>query len=36
MEICLTEREFDEIEKELSHIVIYGNRTDADIAKLRE
>lgn len=35
-EIGLTDEEFDEIEKALSNIVIYGNRTDKDIAKLRE
>ena len=35
-EITLTENEFDEIEKALSTITIYGNRTDEDIAKLRE
>lgn len=35
-EITLTEKEFDEIEKAVSNITIYGNRTDEDIAKLRE
>lgn len=35
-EISLTEKEFDEIEKALSSITIHGNRTDEDIAKLRE
>lgn len=35
-EITLTENEFDEIEKALSNITIHGNRTDEDIAKLRE
>ena len=35
-EITLTEKEFDEIEKALSNITIHGNRTDEDIAKLRE
>lgn len=34
-EIALTEKEFDEIEKALFNITIYGNRTDEDIAKLR-
>ena len=34
-EIALTESEFAEIEKALSNIVIHGNRTDEDIAKLR-
>lgn len=34
-EIALTEKEFDEIEKALSNITIHGNRTDEDIAKLR-
>ncbi len=35
-EIVLTEQEFNEIEQALSHIVIYGNRTDQDIAKLHD
>ena len=35
-EITLTENEFDKIEKALSNIAIHGNRTDEDIAKLRE
>ncbi|WP_024735566.1 aldo/keto reductase [Enterocloster asparagiformis] len=35
-EITLTEKEFDEIEKALSNITIHGNRTDEEIAKLRE
>ena len=35
-EITLTEKEFDEIEKALSNITIYGNRTDEDIAKLKQ
>lgn len=35
-EISLTDNEFNEIEKALSNIVIHGNRTDEDIAKLRE
>lgn len=34
-EITLTEKEFDEIEKALANITIHGNRTDEDIAKLR-
>ena len=35
-EISLSEKEFIEIEKALSNITIHGNRTDEDIAKLRE
>ena len=35
-ELVLSENEFGEIEQALSNIVIYGNRTDEDIAKLRE
>lgn len=35
-EISLSEKEFVEIEKVLSNITIHGNRTDEDIAKLRE
>lgn len=35
-EVTLTESEFHEIEKALSQIVIHGNRTDEDIAKLRK
>lgn len=35
-EIGLTDNEFNEIEKALSNIVIHGNRTDEDIARLRE
>lgn len=35
-EISLGENEFDEIEKALSNIIIHGNRTDEDIARLRE
>ena len=35
-EISLSEKEFMEIEKALSNITIHGNRTDEDIAKLRE
>lgn len=35
-EITLTENEFDKIEKALSNIAIHGNRTDEDIAKMRE
>lgn len=34
--VALTEEEFQAIETALSHIKIYGNRTDEDIAKLRE
>lgn len=34
--VTLTEEEFQAIETALSHIKIYGNRTDEDIAKLRE
>lgn len=33
-EVELTDEEFDRIEKKLSKIVIHGNRTDKDIAKL--
>lgn len=33
-DVELTDREFKEIEEELANIKIYGNRTDADIAKL--
>lgn len=36
VEISLSEKEFVEIEKALSNITIHGNRTDEDIAKLRE
>lgn len=35
-DVELTEREYQEIEAALSRITIYGNRTDEDIAKLRE
>ena len=35
-DIVLTEEEYQAIETALSHIRIYGNRTDEDIAKLRE
>ena len=35
-DMTLTENEFDEIEQALSNITIHGNRTDEDIAKLRE
>ena len=35
-EITLSKNEFDEIETALCHITICGNRTDEDIAKLRE
>lgn len=34
--IELSEVEFKEIEAMLNQITIYGNRTDEDIAKLRE
>lgn len=34
-DIELTDEEFNQIERELSQITIYGNRTDEDIAKLR-
>lgn len=34
-EIVLSEQEYQRLELELSKIAIYGNRTDADIAKLR-
>jgi hypothetical protein len=32
----LTEQEFGRIEAELAKIEIHGNRTDEDIAKLRD
>ncbi|QGQ94234.1 aldo/keto reductase [Paenibacillus psychroresistens] len=35
-DIELTDDEFNQIEKELAKIVIHGNRTDADLAKLRD
>lgn len=35
-EVTLTDKEFSDIEKALSHITIHGNRTDEDIAKLKE
>jgi aryl-alcohol dehydrogenase-like predicted oxidoreductase len=35
-DIDLTEEEFDRIEAELAKIEIHGNRTDEDIAKLRD
>ncbi|WP_211750396.1 aldo/keto reductase [Paenibacillus sp. Marseille-Q4541] len=35
-EVKLTEAEYNQIEKELSNIEIHGNRTDEDIAKLKE
>lgn len=35
-DVVLTEEEYGAIEKALSQITVYGNRTDADIAKLRE
>ena len=35
-DVELTEQEYQEIEAALSRITIYGNRTDKDIAKLRE
>lgn len=34
--VTLTAEEYQAIETALSHITIYGNRTDKDIAKLRE
>ncbi len=34
-DVVLTEGEYEVIEKALSQITVYGNRTDADIAKLR-
>ncbi len=34
-DVVLTEGEYEVIEKALSQIIVYGNRTDADIAKLR-
>lgn len=35
-EVVLSEEEFNNIESELSRIEIYGNRTDEDIAKLKD
>jgi aryl-alcohol dehydrogenase-like predicted oxidoreductase len=35
-DIDLTEQEFGQIESELAKIEIHGNRTDEDIAKLRD
>ncbi|GGG15599.1 aldo/keto reductase [Paenibacillus abyssi] len=35
-EVELTDDEYDQIEEELANIEIHGNRTDEDIAKLRE
>jgi hypothetical protein len=35
-DIDLTEEEFGRIEAELAKIEIHGNRTDEDIAKLRD
>lgn len=35
-DVVLTDSEFAQIEAELSKIKIYGNRTDADIAKLKD
>lgn len=35
-EVMLSNSEYDQIEKQLGTIAIYGNRTDEDIAKLRE
>lgn len=35
-DLILTEAEFQNIEKELGKIKIYGNRTDEDIARLRD
>lgn len=35
-EVVLTDTEFTRIEAELAKITIYGNRTDEDIAKLRQ
>lgn len=34
-DVELTEAEFNQIEKELENVQIYGNRTDEDIAKLK-
>ena len=33
-DVILTDEEFNNIEKELNKITIYGNRTDEDIHKL--
>lgn len=35
-DVVLTEEEYETVEKALSQITVYGNQTDADIAKLRE
>lgn len=35
-DVVLTEGEYEAVEKALSQITVFGNRTDADIAKLRE
>ncbi len=35
-DVELTEEEFERIETELAKIEIHGNRTDEDIAKLRD
>ena len=35
-DIDLTKQEFDRIEAELAKIEVHGNRTDEDIAKLRD
>jgi aryl-alcohol dehydrogenase-like predicted oxidoreductase len=35
-DVGLTARELSELDAELSHIPIHGNRTDENIAKLRQ
>nr|WP_269779492.1 aldo/keto reductase [Propioniciclava soli] len=35
-DVVLSDAEFERIEAELAHVTIHGNRTDADIAKLRD
>ncbi|GHS99898.1 hypothetical protein AGMMS50276_24440 [Synergistales bacterium] len=35
LDVELTDEEYAQIEQELSKITIYGNRTDEDIAKLK-
>lgn len=36
VEVPLTEREYEQLEMELRGVTVYGDRTDADIAKLRQ
>ena len=35
-DVELTDKEFEQIEAELAKIEIHGNRTDEDIAKLKD